>query len=153
LGYRLLQLFSACVMASVGLYVSGWFPRFAYIEKIGVYLWKKLEPFGHKLLPVKTHFNALLFGMIWGWLPCGLVYAALLMTATTGDILKGAMTMLAFGLGTLPAVMGVGIMTASLQKLARQAHYRQIVGILMILLALAAAFPWLYPMRIQHHAM
>ncbi|MEQ1636505.1 MAG: sulfite exporter TauE/SafE family protein [Methylococcales bacterium] len=153
LGHRLLQLFSALIMASSGLYIAGWFPRFAYIEKIGLFLWKKLEPFGHKLIPVKTRVNAFLFGMVWGWLPCGLVYAALILAATTGDILRSAITMFAFGLGTLPAVIGIGIMTASLQKLARQNRFRQIVGILMVLLALSAAFPWLYPMRIQHHVM
>ncbi|MCX7088965.1 MAG: sulfite exporter TauE/SafE family protein [Methylococcales bacterium] len=153
LGYRCLQIASALMMGSAGLYIAGWFPRFAYVEKTGVFLWKKLEPFGHKLIPVKTPLNAFLFGTIWGWLPCGLVYAALIMSATTGDILKSAVTMLAFGLGTLPAVVGIGIMTVSLQKLARQNRFRQIVGVLMILLALSAAFPWLYPMRIQHHLM
>ncbi|NOT84783.1 MAG: sulfite exporter TauE/SafE family protein [Methylococcaceae bacterium] len=152
-GYRVLQIFSALIMASAGLYIAGWFPRFAYIEKAGIFLWKKLEPFGHKLIPVKTRLNAFLFGMIWGWLPCGLVYSALLLSATTGDILRSALTMLLFGLGTLPAVIGIGIMTSWLQKLARQNRFRQVVGVLMILLALAAAFPWLYPMRIQHHSM
>jgi sulfite exporter TauE/SafE len=117
---------------------------------MGVFLWKKLEPFGHKLIPVKTRWNAFLFGMIWGWLPCGLVYAALILATTTADILRSALTMLAFGLGTLPAVMGIGIMTQSLTKLARQARFKQAVGLLMILLALFAAFPWLYPMRIHH---
>ncbi len=153
MGHRLLQLSSALVMASAGLYIAGWFPHFAYVEKMGTLLWKKIEPFGRKLIPVRTRFNALLFGMVWGWLPCGLVYTALLLAATEGDVFKSAMTMLAFGLGTLPAVMGVGIMTASLQKLSKQVRFKQIIGILMILLALAAAFPWLYPMRIQHHFM
>lgn len=153
LGYRLLQLASALTIAFAGFYIAGWFPRFAYIEKIGLFFWKKLEPFGHKLIPVKTRRNAFLFGMVWGWLPCGLVYAALLLATTTGDIFKSAMTMLAFGFGTLPAVVGIGIMTASLQKLSKNPRYRQIVGVLMILLALAAAFPWLYPLRIQHHLM
>lgn len=151
IGHRVLQLLSAIIMASAGFYIAGWFPHFAYVEKIGVLLWKKLEPFGHQLIPIKTRLNALLFGMIWGWLPCGLVYAALLLATTTGDVFKSAMTMLAFGMGTLPAVVGVGIMTALLQNWSRQVRFKQIVGILMILLALVAAFPSVYPMRIQHH--
>jgi sulfite exporter TauE/SafE len=89
--------------------------------------------------------------MIWGWLPCGLVYAALAVAVTTGDVLKSSLTMLAFGVGTLPAVVGVGIITQSFINYLRKPFFKKFVGILMILLALAAAFPWLYPMRIQHH--
>jgi hypothetical protein len=149
-GHRVLQLLSAAVMASAGLYIAGLFPRFAYIEKIGSKFWKKIEPFGRKLMPVKTRTHAFLFGMVWGWLPCGLVYAALALAATSGNSLKSSLTMLSFGLGTLPAVIGVGIMTATLTKLSRMKHFRLLVGLFMITLALFSAMPWLYPMRLHH---
>lgn len=147
-GHRLLQLLSALVMVSAGLYIGGWFPRFAYLEKIGRYFWKVVEPYGRKLIPVKTHIQAYLFGMVWGWLPCGLVYTALAVAATSGDIAQSALTMLAFGLGTLPAVMGVGIMTSILTRLSRTQRFKQIVGLFMITLALLAAVPELNPMAI-----
>jgi uncharacterized protein len=149
-GHRVLQLLSAAVMAGAGLYIAGLFPRFAYIEKIGSKFWKKIEPFGRKLIPVKTRFHALLFGMVWGWLPCGLVYAALALAATTGDSVRSSFTMLAFGLGTLPAVIGVGIMTATLTRLSRMKHFKILVGLFMITLALFSAMPSLYPMRLHH---
>lgn len=145
-GHRLLQLVSATIMAGAGLYIAGWFPRFAYIEKSGTRLWKLLEPYGRKLIPVKNRSQAYLFGMVWGWLPCGLVYSALALAATAGDVGKSALTMLAFGLGTLPAVMGVGIMTHILTRLSRTQRFKQIIGLLMIVLALFAALPWLNPM-------
>lgn len=151
-GYRLLQLLSAVIMASAGLYVAGWFPRFAYIEKAGMHFWKKIEPFGRKLIPVKNRTQAYLFGMVWGWLPCGLVYAALALAATAGDVGKSALTMLSFGLGTLPAVMGVGIMTGILTRLSRMQRFKQAIGLFMIALALLAALPWLNPMAITTHA-
>lgn len=149
-GHRILQLFSASIMVGAGLYIAGWFPRFAYIEKVGAKLWKQLEPYGHKLIPVSSRTQAYLFGMIWGWLPCGLVYAALALAATTGDIGRSAMTMFAFGLGTLPSVMGVGIMTDVLTKLSRMQRFKQVVGLLLVFIALIAVFPWLNPMRLQH---
>ncbi len=145
-GHRILQILSAMIMASAGLYIAGWFPRFAYIEKIGLHFWRKIEPFGRKLIPVKNRFQALLFGMVWGWLPCGLVYAALALAATAGDAGKSALTMLFFGLGTLPAVMGVGIMTDLLARLSRLHGFRKAIGLFMIALALLAALPWLNPM-------
>jgi len=145
-GNRMLQILSAVVMASAGFYIAGWFPKFAYIEKIGLHLWRKIEPLGRKLIPVKNRFQALLFGMVWGWLPCGLVYAALALAATAGDVTKSTLTMLSFGLGTLPAVMGVGIMTGLLARLSRMHSFRKAIGLFMIALALLAALPWLNPM-------
>ncbi len=149
-GHRILQLFSALIMAGAGLYIAGWFPRFAYIEKLGSKFWKRIEPFGRSLIPVRTRLHAVLFGMVWGWLPCGLVYAALALSASTGDVARSSLTMLAFGLGTLPAVMGVGIMTDTLTKLSRMSRFKQVVGILLIVLAILATFPWLNPLRLQH---
>ena len=150
-GHRFLQLLSAVIMASAGLYIAGWFPRFAYIEKTGMFLWKKIEPYGRKLIPVKNLKQAYLFGMIWGWLPCGLVYSALALAATAGDASKSSLTMLAFGLGTLPAVIGVGVMTQLLTRLSRIKRFKEAVGLLMIILALFATVPWLNPMAITSH--
>jgi sulfite exporter TauE/SafE len=151
-GHRLLQLLSAAIMTGAGLYIAGWFPRFAYIEKFGLRFWKLIEPFGRKLIPVKNWTQAFLFGMVWGWLPCGLVYSALAVAATAGDIGQSALAMLFFGLGTLPAVMGVGIMTGILTRLSRMQRFKQAVGLFMIALALFAALPWLNPMAITTHS-
>lgn len=148
--HRILQVLAALVMSSAGLYLGGWFPQFAYIEKLGSRIWKLVEPFGRRLIPVKSRSQAFLFGMIWGWLPCGLIYTALALSISTGNIVHSALTMLAFGLGTLPAVMGVGIMTSTLARLSRIQRFKQLVGVLFILFALLAAFPGLNPMRLHH---
>ncbi len=148
-GYRILQIGSALFMAGAGLYIAGWFPRFAYIERMGSVFWKIIEPVGRRLIPIHTLPSAFFFGVIWGWLPCGLVYAALALSATTGDIQRSAFTMLAFGLGTLPAVMSVGIMTSLMSRLSQNRRFRQFAGIFMIMLAIFAAFPQLYPLRMQ----
>ena len=149
-GHRVLQILSALIMAGAGFYIAGWFPQFAYIEKSGSWIWKKLEPLGRKLIPVQTLTQGYLFGMVWGWIPCGLVYSTLALAATTGDVVKSTLTMLFFGLGTLPAVMGLGIMASSLARLAKMERFRQAVGVMFIILALFAAFPWINPMRLQH---
>lgn len=144
-GHRILQIVSALIMAGAGLHIAGWFPRFAYIEKGGALIWAHLEPFGRRLIPVQTLPQAYVFGMIWGWLPCGLVYAAITLATTAGNEVRGALTMLAFGVGTLPAVVSVGLMTSLLVRLSSMKKFRQIAGISLIVLALLAAFPWLNP--------
>jgi len=110
-----------------------------------------LEPYGRKLIPVQSRTQAFLFGMVWGWLPCGLVYAALALAATAGSPARSAATMLFFGLGTLPAVMGVGIMTGILTRLSRLQQFKQAIGLFMIVLALFSALPWLNPLAFTNH--
>lgn len=145
-GHRLLQILSAVVMAAAGLHIAGWFQRFAYIEKVGAHFWRRIEPYGRRVIPVETLGQAYVFGLVWGWLPCGLVYTALALAATSDSVLRSTLTMLAFGVGTLPAVFGVGIMTSLLVRLSRMNKFRQVTGLILIALALLAAFPWLNPM-------
>ncbi|MCX4186412.1 sulfite exporter TauE/SafE family protein [Methylophaga sp. OBS4] len=143
----LLRILSVVVMISMGLYLAGWFPKFARAERLGAPIWRWLQPVGQKLLPVRSYTQAFLLGIIWGWLPCGLVYAALAVAATAGDPLHGALVMLSFGAGTLPAVMGAGLFTGMLASIARAKHLRQIAGVLIILMALATL---LWPLDQSH---
>jgi len=149
-GHRVLQILSALIMTGAGLYIGGWLPGFAYIEKAGTKIWKLLEPFGRKIIPVTNLHQAFLFGMVWGWLPCGLVYTALALAITTNNIAQSGLTMLLFGLGTLPAVVGVGIVGGMISKLARTPNFKRVVGVLLLILALFSALPWLNPMRLHH---
>lgn len=134
--HLILQFFATLIMVGIGVHLAGWFPHFNMIEKIGAPLWKKLEPVGHQLLPVQKPAQALLFGLIWGWLPCGLVYAALIWSTSSGDAMHGALFMSAFGAGTLLPVMTAGMLTGWMVKLSHTRHIRPIVGSLIIILAL-----------------
>ncbi|AHE99081.1 sulfite exporter TauE/SafE family protein [Thioalkalivibrio paradoxus] len=131
------QLFAATILAGIGLYLAGWFPGFAQLERLGAPAWRRIEPWGRRLLPVSSPLQALLFGAAWGWLPCGLVYSMLIWTLATADALQGALLMLAFGAGTLPGVMAAGIFAAWLVRLARAPHLRQAIGLLIVIVALA----------------
>jgi sulfite exporter TauE/SafE len=141
-GYLVLQWAAAILMVGIGLYLAGWFPRFARIERIGEPFWRRLEPFGRKLLPVRHPAQAFLYGMIWGWLPCGLVYSALLLTITSGDALAGALYMTAFGVGTLPSMTGAGILARQMMSLARRPAVRSVAGVVVVAMGLAGVlFP------------
>jgi sulfite exporter TauE/SafE len=141
IGHRSVQLFSALFMIGAGLYIAGWFPRFTFIEKGGGLLWQKIEPWGRRFMPVKSIKQAYIFGAIWGWLPCGLIYAALILAASTGDPLRSGITMLMFGIGTLPAVMTTGIMLNYMVKLSRLSWFRPIAGSVIIAIALFTIYP------------
>lgn len=140
-GYVVLQGLATLMLAGMALHLSGWLPRFALIERIGVPLWKRLEPVGRRLLPARSPLHAWLFGLVWGWLPCGLVYSMLVWTTTAGSAMKGAGYMLAFGVGTLPSVMGGGLFTAWLMSLSqRRPWLRQLVGALILIMALVGLY-------------
>ena len=146
-GHSVLKYIGVSMMVAIGLYLTGWLPQLASVEKIGVPLWKRLEPFGRKLVPVVSIPRALAYGMVWGWLPCGLVYFVLIWALTAGDAVNGALTMLAFGLGTLPTLIAAGFMTSWITRFARSARARQVVGLLIIAMAIGSLF---IPMA-HHH--
>jgi len=139
-GHEILRYLSFFVMVAMGLYLAGWFPNFARMEQVGAPIWKLLQPIGQKLLPVRNHSQAFFLGMIWGWLPCGLVYSALAIAITAADPIKASVVMLAFGAGTLPAVMGAGLFTGLLSSMARIKHLRQFAGVSIVLMALVTTF-------------
>jgi sulfite exporter TauE/SafE len=76
--------------------------------------------------------------MIWGWLPCGLVYSALFVALAQGTFAKGMVFMFLFGLGTLPAVLLTGVFADQVMRTARNPRMRMYAGLLLILFALAS---------------
>lgn len=100
---------SALMMIALGLYIANIWHGVAHIERLGKVLWHHIEPFGRKFMPVNSFAKALPFGLVWGWLPCGLVYTALLVSMSMGSALEGGLMMLAFGLGTLPNLLLIGL--------------------------------------------
>lgn len=149
-GHLALQLFASILMIGIGLYLAGWFPAFVKIEHIGKPIWKKLEPISKKLIPVKSPTHAYLFGLVWGWLPCGLVYTALIWSTSAGSAQEGALLMLAFGAGTLPAVMIAGILTGWFTRLVRSPYIRPLVGLTIIAVALGTGYLALLHSGHQH---
>ncbi len=135
-GHRWLQWMAALIMVLIGLHIAGWLPKLAQVERIGAPVWKRLEPLGRSLLPVRSLPQALGYGMIWGWLPCGLVYTMLISTATKTGAVSGALYMLAFGLGTLPAVIAAGALAGQLYKIARMPVLKVTVGLVVVAMGL-----------------
>jgi uncharacterized protein len=62
--------------------------------------------------PPRTRLQAYATGLLWGWIPCGMVYAALPLALTAGNALYGALIMAGFGLGTLPTMLTLDVAVA-----------------------------------------
>ena len=107
-----------------------------YEEAVGKGLWRHIQPFASKLMPVKSVPRALLLGALWGWLPCGLVYSTLLWAASQGNATESALLMLAFGLGTWPVLLATGLAAERLMALLRKRGVRIAGGVTVILFGL-----------------
>lgn len=127
------RLVSGGFMIALGLYLAGWWPGLVRLEKWGGLLWRRIEPLGRRLLPVDHPLKALAFGLVWGWLPCGMVYAALAWALMAGNARDGAQLMLAFGLGTLPMLLAIGVTAEWLRDFVRHRLVRQGAGLLVLL--------------------
>jgi sulfite exporter TauE/SafE len=77
-----------------------------------------------KLSWQQNWWTPILLGMTWGLMPCGFLYAAQIKAAETSNLWMGAATMLAFGAGTLPTMLGVGVSTSLISKDKRSQLFR-----------------------------
>ncbi|MCG5496187.1 sulfite exporter TauE/SafE family protein [Ectothiorhodospira haloalkaliphila] len=123
-----LQILAGLFMIALGLYLAGWWYGLARLERAGGVVWRRLEPLGRRMMPVRTPGQALGLGLVWGWLPCGLVYSVLIWSLTAGGALQGGALMLAFGLGTLPNLLLMGVFAARLASFVRKPWVRGIAG-------------------------
>jgi len=131
-----LRLFSALFIIGLGLYLAGFFPFFSIIEKLGVPVWKKISPLSRHLLPVKYLPQAYGLGFLWGWLPCGLTYSILLWSIAAGSAIEGGLLMLAFGLGTIPAMLSLTLGAGKVLNLVKQPTIRIVAGLLIVVAGL-----------------
>jgi sulfite exporter TauE/SafE len=98
------------LLIAVGLYLAGVGNFVARLEPVGLALWRHVQPLTRRFLPATSMPRALALGVLWGWLPCGLVYSVLAAALFSGSALGGASIMLAFGAGTLPGLMAAGLL-------------------------------------------
>lgn len=145
------------VLSAVALVIAA-FVAFGVLRDpgsgIGRLVWPHLAPIGRRLLPVTSVARALGFGMVWGWMPCGFAYTVMLIAALEQDALRSAATMLAFGIGTAPAMIAVAFGAQSAAQFAAGDAGRRVAGGALIASAaltlfapqILAAAPWLHPL-------
>jgi len=125
------------MLIALGLYLMGVTRALAFTERLGQNLWRRIQPATRRFLPARSVRQAFPLGLLWGWLPCGLVYSALATALTAGSAVRGAGLMLAFGLGTLPNLLLAGFLLARLRGWVQRPAVRMVAG-----LAVAAFGVW-----------
>jgi len=139
-GAATLRIGAAVLIAAIGLQLLLGRPLLTRLERAGAHFWRLLAPQLGKLLPPRDPLRAFGVGALWGWLPCGLVYAELTVAATAGGAARGALVMSAFGLGTIVSLSAVSIL---LQSLGIARLPRRAAGALLVIFAAWTVVPLL----------
>jgi uncharacterized protein len=127
-GYVLANL----MLVALGLYLMDAWRGLARLEAVGQFVWRRVQPLIRHLLPVDSVGKAFGLGALWGWVPCAMVYSVLLTAMLSGSATSGALVMFVFGLGTLPLLLGLGLVGARLQIWTRKHAVRVASGALVI---------------------
>ena len=149
-GFPLGKLLAGIIMILFGIYITGWWHSLLWLERAGSYLWRYIEPLGRRFMPVRSAGQALMLGMVWGWLPCGMMYAVLALAMSSASTLEGGAIMLAFGLGTLPTMLVMGLAFTRFGRLLQRPGVRIFAGVSVILLGVAMLLA--KPGEHGHHA-
>ncbi len=148
-----LRTIAGLMLVAMALHVAGLWSGVLRLESLGGRWWQPIQRLARPLLPATAWWQVLLLGMLWGWLPCALVYSTLAWAAARADGLQSALLMATFGLGTTPALLASGMFAGQLQRLARQRAWRYSLALLLLLCGLwTVAVMWL-PGGHHHHGM
>ena len=143
--HRLLQFLAAIILILIGLNLAGWLSLSNKFDGIGIRLWRHIQPLVRNLIPVNGFIPAFKTGILWGWLPCALVYSVLLWALVSGSAFRGGLLMFFFGLGTLPSMITAGSLSSSLFEHFRKTKIRKIAAVIIIIFGLASPF-----IQLQH---
>lgn len=127
-----LYVLANLMLVALGLYLTGFTRLLAPVEKLGHQLWRRIQPLSRRFLPARSVKQALPLGLLWGFLPCGLVYSVLATALVTGSAVRGGGLMLAFGLGTLPNLMLAGMLFKRFRDITRNGTVRFASGLLVL---------------------
>lgn len=132
----LLRTIAGLLLILMGLSMAQWWQGIRYVERIGAPVWAKLSPLTRRLLPVRYPGQALALGVLWGWLPCGLIYSTLGWAALQPTVGSAALTMVFFGLGTLPSMLATGYAASWIRGLQGNRLFRKGTAVMLIVFGL-----------------
>lgn len=133
-----LRIFAGAVIVGQGLRVLGLDLGFSWLEKRGLAAWRKVSPHMRRIGAPGSLSRATAIGLAWGLLPCGLVYTAAATSAATGSAGAGALWMVAFGLGTMPAMAATSLAAGGLTARLRSVGAQRAAGAMLVVFGLIA---------------
>lgn len=128
----LLRAIAALCMLAVGLHLAGLPSVVKGLESIGAPLWRRLSPLTRRFLPLRSPWQAVMLGGVWGLMPCGLLYGALALATSAESPAEAALTMGAFGLATLPVMLTMSAVAQGVARWLARVWVRRLAGAIVL---------------------
>ncbi len=128
----ILRIASGVLIALLGARLLWQWNALLWIERLGAKFWIRLRPIVQFAGSRTGVAKPLAVGLLWSLLPCGLVYSMLVFAAMSADAGRGALIMLAFGIGTLPSMLSTSLLAARVQSYMSRPAARIVSGTLML---------------------
>jgi len=136
---RFAQLLLGVAWIAVAVRLLGGWSGSQRGARLAIGFWRRLQPLTRKVWPVNSAPRAFAAGAIWGWLPCGMSYAMLVVAAATAEPMLAAVMMSAFGIGTMPGTLLPALLSARLQRVGLSRRARGMAAVAMLALGLSVA--------------
>jgi hypothetical protein len=127
-----LYVLANLLLVLLGFYLAGYGTAVLKLEAAGGAVWRYAQSRGVSLRRAHSPRGAFATGLVWGWIPCGLVYSALALALLAGGPGAGALVMFAFGLGTLPNLLASGALAGRLRRALRDRRWRAAAGAIVV---------------------
>lgn len=137
---NVLRFISGLLLIAMALYISRLWMGLSYVEQYGQLLWKKIAPFTKKFIPIKSPAQGFYLGLLWGLLPCGMIYSALLWSSMSGNALQSALLMLCFGLGTFPSMLSMFFISNKISPFLKKKTVRFFMAGILIVFGVMTLF-------------
>jgi sulfite exporter TauE/SafE len=146
-----LRVATGAVMVVIGVRLMRSNATASPYSSLGGGLWRALKPLQRGLLPANTSPKRLALGALWGWMPCGLSTTVLTAAWLQAGAASGALTMAAFGLGTLPVMLPLTWSGLHVGRRLLRGGTRTALGAVVVLAGLVTvAAPWLMAVPALH---
>lgn len=139
LSNELLRWIIAFILFGLGIQIIFQKNFLIVLERWGIRIWRPINGFIQSFLPIRQPSEAILLGLLWCVLPCGLIYSVLLLAIASANPIQAFFIMLAFGLGTLPALFLVNVFSGFFIRLFQQKSSQKALGLLIIISAFLSA--------------
>jgi uncharacterized protein len=118
------------VLLGLSLVVQSW--RTPLLQSAGARLFGAVLPAVKPLLHRPGTTGRIMLGLVWGLVPCALVYSVLPLALFAGGPVQGAMVMLAFGIGTMPNLLALGMLVRRSRRFLDAKALRGVAATILI---------------------
>ena len=129
---RAMYVMANALVLILGLGLVWRAPTLPAMQRVGMRAFAPLLRAMRPLLRRSDTLGRIAMGLVWGLMPCALIYSALPLALVAGGWWQGALVLSAFGLGTLPNLLATGLVLGRARRLLSSQALRNVAALALI---------------------